>query len=204
MYEEGLMNILCPLLDNCDVLLDIHSYRAGGPAFALRGPDGLREKEEAFIAAMGLDHVVYGWDDAYIASGISTDSIEFVGTTEYARRRGAIAATVECGQHRDPAAIPVAMRAIQGALRYTGVAPAVDVSPVPDLRKTRMKQLYYKRKEGSFLQPWKHLDAVDAGTVLAQYEDGETITAPFTARFVMPRIDCPVGEEWFYLGVDET
>jgi predicted deacylase len=205
MYEEALMNILCPLLDRCDYLLDIHSYRAGGPAFALRGPDTKKEKEEEFIAAMALDHVVYGWDEAYIATGISTDSIEFVGTTEYARRQGAVAATVECGQHRDPAAVPVALRAIMGALRYSGVAPGVTApEPQNHLRRTRMKHLYYKRKAGEFLQPWRHLDEVAMGTPMAKYEDGETILAPFSGRVVMPRIDCPVGEEWFYLGSDET
>src|ERR1043166_1908524 len=39
LYEEVVQNILAPYLENCDVLLDIHSSRAGGPAFAFRGPD---------------------------------------------------------------------------------------------------------------------------------------------------------------------
>lgn len=201
-YEEFLMNALCPLLADCDMLLDLHSYRAGGPAFAFRGADTLKEREEPYIAALGINHVVYGWDDAYAACGVKQDPIESIGTTEYARRHGAIATTVECGQHRDPSAVPVAIRAILGALRFSGLAPAVELDAPPTLRRTRIKKVNYKQREGSFARPWQHLDAVAAGEALARYADGAVITAPFAGRIIMPN-ECPVGQEWFYLGVEE-
>ena len=203
-YEEFLMNELAPLLEDCDVLLDIHSYRAGGPAFAFRGGDELRMREEPFIAALGLNHVIYGWSEAYAASGVKIDPIESVGTTEYARAHGAIATTIECGQHLDASATPVAIRAIEGALAYLGIAKL----PVPpregNLRRTRIKKLFYKQRAGSYVKAWKHLDEIIEGELIANFDDGEKITAPFTGRIVLPHADCPVGQEWFYLGIDES
>lgn len=201
-YEEFLMNSLCPLLADCDILLDLHSYRAGGPAFAFRGGDHLKDREEPYIAALGIDHVVYGWDEAYASCGIKQDQEESVGTTEYARRAGAIATTVECGQHRDEGAVPVAIRAIKGALRFSGLVPDLDIPPPPPLRRTRIKKVFYKEREGSFTRPWKHLDFLEAGVPISCYEDGTTITAPVAGRIIMPN-ECPVGQEWFYLGVEE-
>ncbi len=203
-YEEFLMNDLAVLLEDCDVLLDIHSYRAGGPAFAFRGGDELREREEPFIAALGLNHVIYGWQEAYAASGAKIDPTESVGTTEYARNHGAIATTVECGQHLDPSAIPVAIRAIEGALTHCGIAKLPLPPRQDNMRRTRIKQLFYKQRTGGYAKPWKHLDEIKEGELIATFEDGQKILAPFTGRMVLPHADCPVGQEWFYLGVDET
>jgi predicted deacylase len=203
-YEEFLMNELAPFLEDCDVLLDIHSYRAGGPAFAFRGGDELRDREEPFIAALGLTHVIYGWSEAYAASGVKIDPIESIGTTEYARNHGAIATTIECGQHLDASAIPVAIRAIEGALAHCGISKQVKPSNENSLRRTRIKKLFYKQRAGMFAKPWKHLDEIAASETIAAFEDGEKITAPFTGRIVLPHADCPVGQEWFYLGADET
>lgn len=203
-YEEFLMNELAPLLEDCDVLLDIHSYRAGGPAFAFRGADELRDQEEPFIASLGLNHVIYGWSEAYAACGVTIDPIESVGTTEYARNHGAIATTVECGQHLDPSAIPVGIRAIEGALAHCGIATAPEAPREKTMRRTRIKQLFYKQSAGTYAKPWKHLDEVKQGELIASYDDGAKITAPFAGRLVLPHADCPIGQEWFYLGVDES
>lgn len=203
-YEEFLMNELAVLLEDCDVLLDIHSYRAGGPAFAFRGGDELRDREEPFIAALGLSHVIYGWSEAYAASGVKIDPIESVGTTEYARNHGAIATTIECGQHLDPTATPVAIRAIEGALAYLGIAKLSVPPRESNLRRTRIKKLFYKQRAGTYAKAWKHLDTINEGELIATFDDGERITAPFTGRIVLPHADCPVGQEWFYLGVDEA
>ncbi|NDE91072.1 MAG: succinylglutamate desuccinylase [Alphaproteobacteria bacterium] len=203
LYEHHLMNELAPLLESCDVLLDIHSYTAGGPAFAFRGLDELRDREEPFIAALDVDHVIYGWGEAYAASGVVKDPVESMGTTEYAREHGAIATTVECGQHLDPAGVPVAIRAIEGALAHCGLVPELARVQDNKLRRTRIKKLFYKQRAGSFAKPWKHLDEMKQGEVVATFDDGEAIIAPFTGRIVLPNATCPVGQEWFYLGVDE-
>jgi predicted deacylase len=204
VYEEKLMNEIAPHLENCDVLLDIHSYRAGGPAFAFRGPDRLKEREEAFAAALGISHVIYGWDDAYRACGVAIEEERSVGTTEYARRRGAIALTLECGQHRDLQAVPVASRGIEGVLHFCDLVDGKGPSPTENLKRTRLKKMFFKEREGRFSQAWKHLQEVKQGELLAQMEDNSTITAPFDGRIVLPHEEAPIGQEWLYMGVDES
>ncbi len=202
VYEFKLQNALCPLLENCDVLLDVHSYTAGGPAFVMRGPDDRRDREEAFTAMLGVGYMLCGWEDAYANAGIPLDPIVSTGTTEYARNHGATAVTVECGQHKEAAAIPVALRAIYGALAYAGITDE-KIAPTPDFKRCRMRQVYYKVKEGDFTRPLNHLEEVKAGEALVIYKDGEVITAPWNSRVIMPKLGAVVGEEWFYLAVDE-
>lgn len=203
-YEEFLMNELAPVLQNCDMLVDIHSYTAGGPPFALRGPDGEKASaEETLIAHLYIATVVYGWEHVYENLAIQEDKEQSVGTIEYARRFGATAVTIECGQHRDAAAPDVAYNAIKGALKYSGVCPSLKLGPASALTRIRMKQLVIKERLGGFTKDWKHLDTVRRGEHLATFEDGTPIFAPFDARMVMPNAKCPIGQEWFYLGVDE-
>lgn len=204
LYEERLQNLLVPYLEDCDVLLDIHSYRAGGPAFAFRGPDRVKDAEEALAAALGIHHVIYGWNEAYQACGMAIDPELSTGTTEYARRKGALALTLECGQHKDPKAVGVALKAIQGALEHCGLIEGKNVAANRDLKRTRLKKMFYKEREGKFLKPWKHLQDVKEGEGLARMENGDLVTAPFTGRIVLPHEAAPVGQEWLYMGVDET
>jgi predicted deacylase len=203
LYEEKLMNILIPYLEACDVILDIHSYTVGGPAFAFRGPDKNSVFEEAMVTATGLDSVIYGWQEAYAVSEKAKNNVQSVGTTEFARQRGAKGITIECGQHRDPTAVPVALRAIKGALDYCGIVPDATLKKPEKLQRTRMKKMFYKDREGVFNKNWTHLEAVQAGTVLATYDDGEKVTAPFDSRIILPNVSAPLGQEWIYLGVDE-
>jgi predicted deacylase len=202
LYEDYLMNLLCPVLEACDVLLDIHSYAAGGPAFAFRGPDAHKEKEDALAAMLGIDFLVYGWEEAYAGSS-HADKNEAIGTTEYARQFGAHAVTLECGQHRDPANVAVALRAIEGALAYCGLVEGKPVMPAA-MKKSRIKLTQFKDREGDFLRPLKHLETVRKGEELARYADGEVLKAPFDARLIMPKADTAMGHEWYYLAVDEA
>jgi hypothetical protein len=131
-YEDRIANVLCPLLAEHEVLLDLHSFRGRGEPFALRGPadnDGALEPfkhaaaEARLTAHLGVRRVVDGWLDAY-ASGVagrkargltpgavSEDPAYGIGTTEYMRTVGGYAVTLECGQHEDPAAPGVAYHA---------------------------------------------------------------------------------------------
>lgn len=204
LYEEKLMNVLCPYLENCDLVLDIHSYTAGGPAFSFRGNDEYKDAEEAFAETLGIDQLIYGWGEAYRSHGDSKDD-ESVGTTEYARQFSAKAAiTIECGQHRDPNAVPVAVRAILGALAYSGVTNSIKPLPLVKLRKSRIRDVVFKERDGRFLQPLHHLQMVQAGTELARYDDGMVIKASYDARLIMPKEDTAIGHEWLYMAVDES
>lgn len=202
LYEEKLMNELIPHLEECDYLLDIHSYAAGGPAFAFRGQDIYKDKDEPFIAALGVDYMVYGWDEAYARCGVVQDEKEWIGTTEYARLFGVTGTTLECGQHNDPACVPIALQAIEAALGFCGIVKAFAPAPRP-MKKSRVMLVQYKEREGAFVRPLKHLDTVKKGEALARYADGAMLDAPYDARLIMPKNETPIGQEWYYLAVDE-
>ena len=77
-YEDHVANLLCPLLAEHDVLLDLHSFRSPGRPFVLRGPADNQgtlepfrhEAAEARLAAhVGPARVVDGWMTSY-AGGI--------------------------------------------------------------------------------------------------------------------------------------
>lgn len=205
-YEAKLGNVLCPMLEACDVHLSIHSYTVGGEPFIFVAP--YDAKEQAFAAALGPRTLLTGWEQAYAATGRKTcdaDDEECTGSIEYARRHGAIAVNIECGQHRDVAAPEVAYRAIRNALRYLEMTgePKLKASTVPT-RLVTVTHVYYRDDEGKFPKSWKHLEAVKKGEAMAYHADGSAIPAPEDGFIIMPKEDAPLGEEWFYLGVEKT
>ena len=160
-FEDRLANVLCPLLDAHDVLLDLHSFHTGGAPFVMIGPQNNRGTLEPFALAAeemqlalhtGAPRIVEGWLDTY-ARGVqrraakANDSAENisarsqtlvtnpnygVGTTEYMRSRGGYAVTLECGQHDDPAGVGVARQAILQTLALLGIiTTSTSAKPVP-------------------------------------------------------------------------
>jgi predicted deacylase len=205
-YEAKLGNILCPMLEACDVHLSIHSYTVGGAPFIFVAP--YCQKEQAFAASLGPWTLLTGWQEAYAATGRKTcdaDCEESTGSIEYARRFGAIAVNIECGQHKDPAAPDVAYQAIRNALRYLQMTdePKLE-APATPTRLVTVTHVFYRDDLGTFPKPWKHLETVKKGEVMATHIDGTTIAAPDDGFIIMPKEDTPLGEEWFYFGVEKA
>lgn len=203
-YEAKLGNILCPMLEACDVHLAIHSYTVGGEPFIFVAPKD--EKEHAFAASLGPRTLLTGWEEAYAATGRKSkkaDDEEATGSIEYARRHGAMAVNIECGQHKDPQAPGVAYRAIRNALRYLEMTNEPKFEKFSDAtRLVTVTHVYYRDDEGKFPKNWKHLEAAKKGDALAFSADGLPIAAPDDGFVIMPKADCPIGEEWFYFGVE--
>ena len=203
-YEHRLMNILCPLLEECDVLLDIHSYTAGGPPFATRGPEETKDREEAFIRALGIGTMISEFEQVYANCGKLLAPDTPAGTTAYARRFGAIAATIECGQHDDPNAAGIAYQAIENAMAFCKLTDGAAFKPAENFQRIKLAQVRYRDPGQDFVKPWKHMEQIAAGEVIARQAGAADIEAPFDCFIVMPHLHCPVGEEWYYLGVEET
>jgi predicted deacylase len=77
-FEDRLVNVLCPLLAQHDVLLDLHSFHSTGEPFAMLGPANNRgalepfaraAEEEALACRLGPRRIVEGWLDTY-ATGV--------------------------------------------------------------------------------------------------------------------------------------
>ena len=75
-FEDRIGNVLCPLLDAHDVLLDLHSFNGPGEAFTLFGPEDNQGDLEPFAHAadearlarhLGPRRIVEGWLRTYEA-----------------------------------------------------------------------------------------------------------------------------------------
>ncbi len=202
LNEEKIGNELCPLLEQCDVLLDLHSYTVGGDPFVFIGaPD---TEEHIFANCLGGAAGITGWAKAYAASGresVPTDPDESTGTTEYARRFGAMGVTLECGQHRDENAPAVAYQAIRNALNYLGLCDDLGAGASPLMsRLIEVKRVFFRGQGGDFTKGWKHLEPVKKGEVIATDEHHEPLSVPDDGYLILPHRDTHAGTEWFYWG----
>ena len=197
-YEDHLDPILCGVLDKTDVLLDLHSYAAQGGPFIFLG--GHNPAEVAYARSLGVCDFVCGWAEAF---GRVDAGPESQGTTEYARSKGALAVTLECGNHLNPDAPETGYRNILLAMAHlgmTGARPADPQSRPAAQRCVRMKNVY-RREEGSvFTRPWRHFDFVTKGEPIATLAGGGILAAPEDGFLILPNGHSPFGVEWFYFG----
>lgn len=198
-YEDSIDPILCSILNQADVLIDLHSFASQGDAFGFLGHSS--EAEIELCRALTIHDFVYGWSDAF--GQILDDPRDGMGTVEYARSQGAIATTIECGHHLNEDAPQVGYQVLLAGLLHLGMI-AGDKTSVSNQRFVQMSSVYMKAEEGQPAQPWKHYDAVTAGQLLATYESGETITAPEDGYIILPKLHADIGGEWFYFGVETS
>ena len=219
-FEDRIANVLCPLLDAHDVLLDLHSFHTPGQPFVMVGPKNNSDKLEPFtheqdearmVAHLGPRQVVEGWMDVY-ARGVQRrrqaqvtaapgllDTDYGIGTSEYMRSRGGYGVTLECGQHEDPEAVDVAYRAIRQTLALLGLAPLPLKPPQSEFEVLRLVDVIDRAHESDhFTQPWKSFDPVTAGQIIGHRHDGSKVTAPADGFVVFPNPGALPGNEWFY------
>ena len=221
-YEARITDLLCPLLDRHDVLLDLHSFQSAGEAFAMIGPRDNQGALEPFARAfeegqlalhLRTPRVVEGWLDIYAAGvaqragGKPVDPLEVAfgkGTNEYMRSRGGYGVTLECGQHEDPAAPGVAYEAILSTLRLLGMialVPGAKPPPKPSLlRLVSVVDRFHE--EDQFVREWATFDPVSRGDPIAVREDGSVLHAERDGFIVFPNAEALPGTEWFYFAVD--
>jgi N-alpha-acetyl-L-2,4-diaminobutyrate deacetylase len=217
-YEDRIGAKLCTLLRTHDVLLDLHSFRSEGDPFAFLGPtdntDSLEPFRHAaaewdFTARLGAQTLIHGWLPAY--SRYSAERVrlghaalplaEGFGTTEYMRFAGGYAATLECGQHDDPAAPGVAYAAILNALATLGIVDAL-----PPARAVRhaveLHDVIVCEAEGDQLAgKWRTGDAVAEGELIVRRKGGAEVRAPRQGYLVFPNPRALPGELFAYFGI---
>jgi predicted deacylase len=220
-YEARITDLLCPLLDAHDVLLDLHSFQSAGEAFAMIGPRDNSGTLEPFSRAfeegqlalhLGTPRVVEGWLDIYAAGlaqragGKPADARAIAfgkGTNEYMRSRGGYGVTLECGQHQDPAAPEVAHRAIHAALRLLGmIAPDPQAQPPAAPALLRLVSVTDRDSEDDqFVREWATFDPVARGEPIGVRADGRVLAAERDGFIVFPNSAALPGTEWFYFAV---
>jgi uncharacterized protein len=222
-YEDSVANVLCPLLAEHDVLLDLHSFHSPGEPFAMIGPlDNSGElepfshaaEEEALALRLGPRRIVEGWLDTYAAGVkarlqrtkpteraqiLSTDPSYGVGTTEYMRACGGYAITLECGQHADANAPEVGYRAIRRALALLRIVDEPAPPARLDVELLRLAEVTDRfHADDRFAREWLSYEAVAAGELIAVRANGASLHAPEDGFVVFPNPNSPPGNEWFY------
>ncbi|MGL6070979.1 succinylglutamate desuccinylase, partial [Craterilacuibacter sp.] len=223
-FEDRIANWLCPLLAQHDVLLDLHSFQSRGQAFVFMGPQDNRSelepfahaaKEQALAQRLGVGRAVDGWLSTY-ALGVqrrvalfgeadsrqmqlNTDPRYGMGTTEWMRRSGGWALTLECGQHNDPAAPAVAYQAIVNTLAHLGLIDAADPAPQAMESLSLYEVVDRMHEDDRFEREWVSFDAVKRGERIGTRADGTPVLAIDDGRIVFPNVKAQVGQEWFYL-----
>ena len=218
-YEARITDLLCPLLDRHEVLLDLHSFQSAGEAFAMIGPRDntghlepfARAREEGLLALhLSTPRVVEGWLDIYAAGlaqrartgiAVQEDAIDFGrGTNEYMRSRGGYGVTLECGQHDDPAAPEVAYQAILATLRLLEMLPPDPAAKAPAhpqlLRLASVTDRLHA--DDQFVRDWATFDALAQGEPIGQRADGSLVCAEADGYIVFPNEEALPGSEWFY------
>ncbi len=224
-FEDRIANVLCPLLEAHDVLLDLHSFHTGGAAFVMIGPQDNQGTLEPFAHAAkemqlalhtGPYRIVEGWLDTYArgvkrraaaategrsarSQSLVTNPNYGVGSTEYMRSRGGYAVTLECGQHDDLKGIEVAKHAIEQTLALLGITSA-PLTPTTGEREILRLIDVTDREDAldAFTREWCSFDAVKAGDVIGVRQGGAEVKAPADGFVVFPNPKAEVGQEWFY------
>ncbi|RZL89135.1 MAG: succinylglutamate desuccinylase [Variovorax sp.] len=220
-YEGRITDLLCPLLDRHEVLLDLHSFQSQGEAFAMIGPRDNQGTLEPFARAfeegqlalhLGTPRVVEGWLDIYAAGlaqragALAVDDADLAfgwGTNEYMRSRGGYGVTLECGQHEDPAAPEVAHAAIRKALRLLGmIAPDPQAAPpMPPCLLRLVAVTDRAHEDDQFVRDWATFDPVARGEPIGERADGSVLAAERDGFIVFPNAEALPGTEWFYFAV---
>ncbi|MCP5264019.1 MAG: succinylglutamate desuccinylase/aspartoacylase family protein [Rhodoferax sp.] len=228
-YEDRIANVLCPLLAEHDVLLDLHSFQSPGEPFVMLGPQdntGTLEpfahaaREQALALRLGPRRIVEGWLATYAdgvrrrlartpaqdrAGLLSTDPRYGVGTTETMRSQGGFALTLECGQHQDPAAPEVAWRAIHRTLAQLQMIDAPAPEPVTRPQLLRLTMVIDKlHADDRFSRAWASYDPVREGETIGQRHDGTLVQADRDGFIVFPNPGATPGNEWFYFAQAST
>lgn len=205
-YEDHLDPIVCGFLDRADILLDIHSYSAGGEPFVFL--EASQKEETAFGRALDVNYYIHGWEKAFHDA---SDTEAQLTTEKYMQSRGKMAVTLECGQHMDPQAPQVGYDAILKAMLHLSLmdpacksAKSVVSHSSKKQRCIKMQKVFYYEEDALFPHPWKHLDVVKKDDVIAIRQGKVLFKAPEDGYLILPKGQPKAGDEWVYFGVDSS
>lgn len=198
--EAKLANELCPLVDACDVLLDIHSSFVPAPSNVF--VDYPTPENLAFAKALSSEFLIFDWPKVYENNPFAFDSYT---TDRYAHEAGKVGLLAECGMHDDPIAIERAERYILRTLAHFGLIEQNEPTDLSPSRSVYMTEIFRREsKDDLFAKEWHHLEAVPAGTKLATRATGEAIVAERDCFIIFPKEYALPGGEWFYVAVEHT
>lgn len=169
--------VVRPYLDGVDMLLDIHSMQHKTPPLMMAGP---LPKGRLFARDVGLPEIVVS--DAGHAAGRRMRDYE--GFSDPASPKNAL--LMECGQHWEAAAGPLAIHTALRFLLTTGVIAedwAAEELAAVDLPQQRFIEvtgpITVETEEFQFVEDFHGLEVIaEAGTVIA-HDGGNPVSTPY-------------------------
>jgi predicted deacylase len=175
------------MVEQADLLLDLHSMHDGSQPLMLSGP---LAKGIALARAIGTPtHVII--DEGH-PEGVRMRDFGAFGDPASPRN----ALLIECGQHWQQASVGVALDSVARFLVHSGVLDTVDLPghwylPLPPAQRViRVTDAVVARStDFRFAAPWTGLEVLpEAGTVIG-WSDGEPVVTPYPdCVLVMPSL----------------
>lgn len=194
-YESERARVIAREINECDVLLDLHSCSANAPAHALPA----HTPESIKLASL----LPVGYVIKYLVHTTSGQAT----TIDWARSKNKTSLCVECGQHDDRQTVENAKNVIKTVIGLeTGTLNSSDIThPSPTIlnskenEKVRKGFKFVRNVEAFEMVPFGEVIATDdvVGEICSKYETGTYI--------VMPTKKPVFGEEaWFYAQLSEN
>ncbi len=192
--EQNLANELSAEIEAADIIVDLHSSHCPDdkPFIFNDYPDDHLACRLA--SAQNIEYIVEGWPQIYNDAPIKDYS-----TGNWAKTCGKTSLTVECGYHLSDTAVKTAYHVIMNTLLSLNVLEGYPSTP-PTQKHILMDCFFIKSNPGRLAQPFKHLDSVLAGEILAFYDNGTSVVCPQDGFIMLPNPHALIGTEWFYLG----
>lgn len=192
--EEKIANQLISFINDCDIMLDLHSTHCPEDVeFAFI--DHPTKKNMEMLSLIPVSTALAGWPQIYANN---SDITNFC-TEEYAYTHNKIGITVECGYHKSPHSVQIAKQSILNILAYYKILDYPQPTPkLPEI--ITLDSFFIKQHPGHLSANYQHLSPIKKDEILAIYEHGEKIHAPFSGFIIMPNHKAEINDEWFYLG----
>lgn len=191
IYEHKLANELTTIIDENDVLLDLHSSHTDDEPFVFL--DYTDEKNNFLAKSCWLKNIIVWWPELY-SEDKSSD------TCGYINSKWKIWVTVECWNHEKQSSVDIAKDCILNVLKsYDMIDWNLKIQY--NYNKILLKEYIIKSKKWEFVKVFNHLDKVKKWEKIVIYENKKELLAPYDWFIIMPNPYVEIWGEWFYLWV---
>ncbi len=170
-----------PMLEQADLLLDLHSMLWPSDPLMLSGPTA---KGRRLAAAIGTPPLVVA-DDGHLGGRRLIDFTPFAdpGSAQ-------VAVLVEAGQHWQQDTVATTLACIDGLLRHAGMLPSASPAPEPAVRCADVTMTVTAATAGfAFIRPFRGGEVIAAGDTLIATDGGAEVRTPYDdCLLVMPSL----------------
>lgn len=197
-YEKVIANALCPLIEQADMVIDMHTQSTITYPFCF---DDYPDCAELALATK-IPVILKGWPEMFEKSDVLYEST----CCDFAHSQNIPSVCVECGYNNDPMAASVAIRSVLNVMRHYKMTPDFGLEANETSRVIHMKEVISMPENGQHADDFSNLTFVTKGTPLIKSKGDGTVlkSASYDCILLLPRKIAEVGTETFYLGIEEN